>query len=172
MGIRMLCLAAAAAVGVGQAGAATVRYDAYYTLTSISVVCDGGCERYPEEEVNVYAGIRDGQTAKGQLTITDDVPGQIHLEFRYGAELARLLFRNTLSLRADGSYRYAFADVRVSWDGILGVFNEWPPTSRIEQKTSVEFGILPAPIPLPASAALLPIGLAALTMIRRRRKSV
>lgn len=170
MGIRALCLAAAAAVGVGQAEAAT--YQVRLTLTAHDYSCYY-CEGYPKPKVGKFAGLSEGQSVAATLTI-DTIPYQASFSFEYpeGSVSSRGYWFEVspnayTNLANEGSFSYSAISGMIAGsyfyfehDGITG----WG------EYAAFDFTEL-APVPLPASAALLPLGIGALAIVRKRRRA-
>ncbi|MDB6181238.1 VPLPA-CTERM sorting domain-containing protein [Paracoccus fistulariae] len=178
MGIRLVIAAVMLAVGIGQADAATVESrSGWFTLTSLEVFCGSYCSNYPDSRTKYYAGLREGQTALGQVTISTSDDGEmVYLSMRYGPTLSTYLFSEGLTRQENGTYSYdSVYDVpccyrfRIGWNGRSGWFRFEDDDPPIDKYVTINFEI--AAVPLPASAALLPIGMGALAMVRKRKRA-
>lgn len=170
MGIRVLCAAAAVVVGVGQAEAATV--DHVKLTLNAEYICEMECDE-PAPTIGKFMGIPVGQSVYGDLYIgdrDDDLLQQIL--FVSKGIIHELGF--FLDEQLDGRYSeigaiesmYAYL---INWNGSEGSL--WYRDDNVPWSLEVQGTIELAPIPLPATAALLPMGLGALALMRRRRRS-
>ncbi len=165
MKLGAVIAAAVVAVGVGQAEAATVvTHDVIFTMDFL---------HGPKS----HWGVREGHRANGTLTITDTGNSN----------------DNWLTLTIKGYIAY---DGKVTgsagyYEGITGIVGyvykmvDWSGTSgsiadayddengprELQAEGSFTIGTLPSPVPVPATILLLPAGLGALAMMRKRRKS-
>lgn len=178
MGMKLALAAAILAAGIGQAGAATVEErPGWFTLTTYQFFCPGDCSQYPHIDSKSFLGIREGQSALARFTIsTSDDGEKVDLSMRYGSSFSNVAFSGSLAKRANGTYLYDSMDdviccyrERLSWNGKSGTWLYAPDDGSFEPYATVSFQI--AAIPLPASAALLPIGVGALATLRRRKRT-
>ncbi|WP_103171623.1 hypothetical protein [Paracoccus sp. SY] len=171
MGIKALCAAAAVVAGVGSAEAATVDH-VKLTLTA-EYICEAGECDEPAPSVAKFMGIPVGQSVYGDLHIGDkdaDLFQRI-VFFSKGTVNNLGYFRDDYS---DGRYSerssieglYAYL---INWNGLVGSL--WYRDDDYPWSLDVSGTIELAPVPLPATAALLPMGLGALALMRRRRRS-
>ncbi len=172
MGIRALCAAAAVVVGVGSAAeAATV--DVVFTLTE-------AVEHYmpPWDEsawvdtpLLVYNGLAVGSTYNGTLTVEDKpfnggiftwatllIDGKTIYDFIVDGDLT------AFHGQSEGFIQWTTLD----WDGAAGQFQYNHDILPYDTIVIGSFAL--APVPLPATAALLPLGIGALAVLRRRRR--
>lgn len=168
--------AAAVAVGVGQAEAAT--YDVVLELTDQVYFCVIDECTEPEPDETDFEGIPLFTAIQGVLDISPDsfFTDWIRITFAFDGKVSDLgLFYDEIShyesVDNDPSQSYW-----ISWNGQSGSIGYGddelpndPPYGRIV------FGDISAvdvaPVPLPASAALLSMGFGALALMRRRRKA-
>lgn len=179
MGIKALCAAAAVVVaGVGAVDAAVVRKDVTFTFSE-AVRWEEGDLHDRTDDVFTYfdhhLGLPVGSPIKGELTITD-------IADAWGEDLRWVnLVVGGVKLFADevaftGPRHAFFNDTRTGWDwyrlelfdalGFYEYFDDDRPNAYTATGT---FSI--APVPLPASAALLPLCFGALALLRKRRRS-
>ncbi len=178
MKFRSLVAAALLAVGLGQAaGAATVQTISF-KLDRLSVYCMGGCNQYPSSQTHEFAGLRQGGSRLGQLYIDEAADGStVELALSYGEDFSNTLFRHVLKRMDDGKYLFdsvsmvvpSWSISTVKWDGYSGSWRYYPDTYSVEQDTTISFDL--APVPLPTTAALLPLGIGALAVMRKRRRN-
>ena len=175
MDFRSVVLAMVIAVGAGQAGAATVeKLDAWFTISSLDAGCIGSCDSYPDSMTKYFGGLREGQTTSGVISLTESADGDsIGLSWSFGSP--KVGFSGILDRLADGTFLYdSINDVLccyrewATWNGETGVWRLETDGGGVDQYVTVNFKL--AAIPLPASAALLPIGVGAFAMMRKRRK--
>ena len=177
MDFRSVAVAVAGliATGAGQAGAATVEtHDAWFTISSLSAWCWGSCDAFPDSETKYFGGLRQGQTASGTLSLTKNGDGDsIGLSFSFGSP--KVGFSGILNLLPNGTFLYDNIDEVLccyrewaTWNGETGVWRLETDGGHVDQLVTVNFEL--AAVPLPASAALLPISLGAFAMLRKRRK--
>ena len=178
MGMKLALAAAILATGIGQAGAATVEErPGWFTLTSFELFCYGGCDGYLNVDTKNFLGIREGQSALAHFTISTSDDGEtVDLSMRYGSSFSSVAFSGSLAKQENGTYLYDTIDhviccsrERLSWNGKSGTWLYAPDGGTVEPYATVSFQI--AAVPLPASAALLPIGIGALAMLRRRKRT-
>lgn len=177
VGLKAMCAAAALMVGVGQAEAAVMpspygTYDVEFTLEGVYSACNITCE----DPVQVpYAGMSLGDTQRGVLDIREGSnPYTIVVDFSWvGGVLAD-------DLELIGTVGNSYANslyFALSWERIGGLFTgmftgvNYPLNNGdIEQLNDFRFTEI-APVPLPMAGTLLPVGIGALAMMRKRRKS-
>lgn len=186
VGLKAMCAAAALMVGVGQAEAATV-LDVEFTITRavneyIPVPEEGPDEGFEDVPFEEFWGVKVGDTVNAVFTYAEEWVGN-QKSLRASFSVAdQLLFRGTLSRGMPWEMAWAGISDHTSspeyfaleWDGVgMGTleythdFRPWFPT--VEATWSV---VSPAPVPVPMTAALLPFGIGALAMMRKRRKQV
>ncbi|WP_306752806.1 hypothetical protein [Paracoccus actinidiae] len=180
MDIRALCAAAAVAVGVGQAAEAAT-LDVTFEITSLELFCEtgGDCSDEVEPVVTDFMGMPLFTLMTGVLTLPDPIASPSGVPFAEG--LISFLTQGIsyelgyfIQEDEDKVYReeFPFWDYRITFqDGIGELFyrdDDYPFSVGVEGVfTPIEL----APVPLPATAALLPMGLGALAMMRRRRRT-
>lgn len=173
--IKGLVLAAVAAVGIGSAAqAATVpfgNYKAEITMSDASVYCYFDCEGGVPDP-RPFAGLSVGGTVNGVLYVAPaGRPDSITLDLRWRGgvfadrvSLERVSENHFVNM-SDQAARFAPAGDQPG--GFFTGLFLW--ADGIEQQYEVSFTNL-APVPLPASAALLPLGFGALALMRKRRQ--
>lgn len=175
MGFRVLCAAAAVVAGVGSADAATVTHDIVFTVTDaydLTSYFDYEIEEMVEVRTDLpgFWGFATGSSTRGILEIVETVATQLTV---------RLVVAGTAVFEADDASGTIEAFYAVS--GISGYKMDglrWTGTSgKLEYTydgspdfTFADATISLAPIPLPATAALLPMGIGALAWMRKRRR--
>lgn len=187
VGLKAMCAATALMVGVGQAEAAVMplplgSYEILMTFENASVYCRYDCE---DEQVHPFVGISVGETKRGTLNILPVwdfqnggyYPDSIGLDLTWEGgtifqpmySLTRLeddrnYFLNGLLDAFDFSFTNGLINGMFSTDrGVDGT------GGRLEQINKFSF-IEVAPVPLPMSVALMPLGLGAFAMMRKRRR--
>ena len=175
VGLKAMCAAAALAVGAGQAEAAT--YNGTFTLVSAVSEHEEVFGHPYEDDILLpgHWGVATGETVAATITITPDIGGMIFALFAGATEI----FNSYVSLSGTG---YAgsqsgtedayYGWKELFWDGAgsgtvsySGEMTPWYPEIR------GTFTVDLVPVPLPLSAALLPLGIGALAMMRKRRKA-
>lgn len=168
MGIRALCAAAAVAVGVGSAAeAATVSdHDVAITLNDVFYMCNycNPGERPPTGDTAL--GLKKGVMEIGHLSIIEDA-GRLDYTLTFtGGRVIGTDLQKTNSIWTD---YWGFN--QFSWDaqtlvGSIRLYNDSIPWESV-----VNIGIADiSTVPLPATAALLPMGIGALAVVRKRRR--
>lgn len=169
MGIRALCAAAAVVVGAGSAAdAATV--DRVSLTLDAEYICEMDICEDPEPAVDFYGLPTDGPVT-GWLSIGDENSEWLRsITFTLGNSIIDFgRFQGTSGEYQNADLLGFFTDFFIRWNGTAGSLSyrdDGAPWSLDVQGT-IEL----APVPLPATAALLPMGLGALAMMRRRRRS-
>lgn len=178
MGMKLALAAAILAAGIGQAGAATVEErPGWFTLTSFQFFCPGDCSQYPHVDTKSFLGIREGQSALARFTISTSDDGEIvDLSMHFRSPSSSVVFSESLARQENGSYLYDSIDhvnccyrSEISWNGKSGMWRYEGDGGGFDPYATLSFQI--AAVPLPASAALLPIGIGALAMLRRRKRT-
>lgn len=185
MSIRLLSAAAVLAVGVGQAEAAivlpvptedndTIEVSIYGTVTSSGWRCGTPPDCYDPEppRSGLFYDFSPSQVLPLIISIV------YHRDDKYDLTLSAdghpyFLYSGYVDLGADGYFSGSFTD---GWDPFYSVdFRTgtlWFETDDLPYFQTLEMtltDVMPAPIPLPGSAALFPIGAAALLFVRRRQ---
>lgn len=177
VGLKAMCAAAALMVGVGQAEAATVTHNIVFTVTDAydRYYPDYGTDpSLPPSRTNrdEFWGFKVGEALNGTLTITKEC-------VNLGCLMAKLIVAGTTlyDQKVSGTFD-AFEGIKgssgylweyIAWDGISGLFQYTYDNSPIV--TYADATIELAPVPLPMAGTLLPVGIGALAMMRKRRKS-
>lgn len=169
MGIRALCAAAAVVAGVGQAEAATV--DRVTMTLNAEYICEiGDCEDDPAPGVDFF--LPTDVPVTGWLSIGDkDDQDMQEITFSYNG--MESILGPFIDFSGTGYYQsvdamegfYAF---NIDWNGLFGSL--WYRDDDAPWSLDVRGTLELAPVPLPATAALLPMGLGALAMMRKRRR--
>lgn len=176
MSIRTFCAAAVVALGVGQAEAATV-YDVIFTITKAKHLYIDDC--YDEdgsyttcvstELLPDWRGMSVGDPLRGVFAVGDDGfatldVGGLRLFGDWGAYQA--YDGDAYWWEGSGGVWYTY----LSWNGTAGTLFHSLDNRPDSYDTYASLTL--APVPLPATAALLPLGIGALAMMRRRRRVV
>lgn len=174
MSIRTLIAAAVtavgAAVGIGQAEAAT--HDIVFTVTDAYVahvpIYDD--QEPSREDLPGYWGFLTGNPVRGTLTVSDgpDMGTLIATLIVGGTTLYDHLVSGSANDFTGIEGSSGFVWDALEWNGSTGLF-QFTQDER-PQITLADASIALAPVPLPATAALLPIGIGALALMRRRRR--
>lgn len=180
MSIRVLCAAAAVAVGVGQAEAAVLEsgfYEVNIALTDTYWDCyrcaDHLDPKPKPDTLEPFYGLNLGDTVQGTFSFLVE-NGVLYFELAHAGA----------TIRGDGThyitddnkylslYDYTYLEFDIV-DGLFqGIFTDYDFGGEWRQVGRLDFVEIPpmAPVPLPAAAALLPLGIGALAMMRRRRR--
>lgn len=177
MGIKSVCAAAALAAGVGPAANAATVHHVKITLADSYRCAVEPCSAEVPLATDFY-GLPLGQALFGWLSIGDlDSEGYQEITFSHDGTIHSFgrfdtWYSNSFYLSIEVTRiatQYFGAGFYVSWGGTTGdlrYFNDDVPWSR-DLRSPIEL----VPAPLPATAALLPLGIGALAMLRRRRKA-
>jgi hypothetical protein len=165
--IRALLGAAAVAVSVGAAAeAATIEaYNVRITLDDVQYWCNFCQSGETPPEINSAFGLDEGSSAVGSLSITTDEE-----RLSYSLTFGSSSVAGSNLMLFDGLWTDFGGFNRFSWNagtGAITLLDDGTPWEQVTQLSLTEV----APVPLPATAALLPLGLGALAMMRRRRKA-
>ena len=172
MGIRALCAAAAVVVaGVGAVDAATV--DHVKLTLNAEYICEEGECGEPAPSISSFRDIPIGSAIYGDLVIgdRDEDLFQIIQFVSKGTtyHLGRFLdWQSTGNYIEDAAMDF-FYWYQINWNGSEGSLRY--RDDNVPWSLEVQGTIELAPVPLPATAALLPLGIVALAMLRRRRRS-
>lgn len=173
MGIRALCAAAAVVVGVGSAAeAATVDVVATMVYAEYSTGPVDDHSSWVITNPSEYWGIPNGQSLPGTLSMSDVVyDGFTHAWATFVVSGATIFdhavsgdFSSFYGMNTDKPFQF----YSLEWNGKDGLFQYSSDMGNYLESVVIEFTL--APVPLPATAALLPVGLGALAMMRRRRR--
>lgn len=171
MGMRALCAAAIVAAGVGQAEAATV------DRVKLTLTAEYICEINPCEDaapnVGKFYGVETGKSVFGDLYIGD--PDQDWLQTILFISKGTAHNFGQFSDFGENAYlneflRYYYTAFVIEWNRSEGSI--WYRDDNAPWSLEVLGTIELAPVPLPATAALLSLGLSALALMRRRRRPV
>ncbi|WP_103173790.1 VPLPA-CTERM sorting domain-containing protein [Paracoccus sp. SY] len=172
MSFKTLCAATAVVVGLSSAADAASVHNVGFSLNE-----GGYCEPQPctpPSNTGYFLGFETNKWYSGKLRFSDpDELGQINISFSDSTwPLAYSLGQYTLNPASLEHYHMVsgLPDFIIRWDGEIGEFYYRIGSRERHLEYSGSFRAIP-PVPLPASAALLPLGLGALAMMRRRRKS-
>lgn len=172
--IRDLVLAAVAALGIGS-GAQAATLNASFTLVSaVDVhipVFEEDMPKQEDRQLLEWWGITVGKTVAATVTIGEGMRFTL-------ATAAGIVFDEYIWRSGSSYYGLTYGPdhgwTGLSWDGSLfgsgsilaqGAEDPW------FKEIYGEFRLQPAPVPVPLSAAFLPLGFGAFAMIRRRRQS-
>ncbi|SNR59782.1 VPLPA-CTERM protein sorting domain-containing protein [Paracoccus sediminis] len=169
MGIRAMCAAAAVAMGIGSAAdAATLRLEFDYAYH--------GGDNLENTDFTTVWGLPVGGVSEVQLDL--DYPASNYAELKTNAGI--VIFGDIVGFMNGvfwGDTGLSGIDYTVfSWDGTLGYveysgeFGSYETFKDIRATLSLVSDL--APVPLPAGALLLPAGIGALALLRKRRRSV
>lgn len=176
MGIGNWCFGLVAAMAVGTAAEAAT-YNVAVTMTQNSLDCWPGSSELcgSEPDLGSWSGLTLGRAVYGVLSIIENTvenEAQVSLYLNDGGAVFDYEMRpnqsNTGYWMMSSGYGYD-----IHWDGEVGGFfyqDDGYPWSR-SVRAGMSLGEAPAPVPLPAGAALLPFGLGALAVMRKRRRS-
>lgn len=161
------------AMGIGQAKAATLQKEMLFTLLSGERIHSDGYDHYVDETYTSFWGIDVGSTAYALITIDYAEAGEHFTDFM--VQLGQnTIFDGQLSLRPEDLLKsfvhnyLAFSWVDVIWDGEEGQIIYTSDNRPYYEE--VRATLTPAPVPLPATVALLPFGIGAFAVMRRRRR--
>lgn len=175
---RRLFLAVAAVLGLGS-GAQAATVNASFTLVSAIDVHDplnpDVEPKQPDRQLSEWWGVPVGKTVAATVTIGEGTAEWLRFTLRTASEV---IFDDFVAISGTSFYGgIAGPDwgwTTLEWDGSLfgsgsilakGAEDPW------FKEIYGEFRLQPAPVPLPFSATLLPLGFGALAAIRRRRRS-
>lgn len=163
---------------MGQAEAATIAppygtYEVQMTFLRSDLLCYFDCG---DATPIPYAGMTVGDTQRGTLVVKGDSADDLYLDFYWaGGVLADNVFlsrieNNTFWNTSYFSVDFAFVDGRLGgmFTGVNSFNND--DGFFIEQINDFSFNEI-APVPLPATAALLFLGISTLAMMRKRRRA-
>lgn len=161
--VRFLAVVAAI-FSVSAAHAATVQiFDVTAVLTYHKTGCYSGMSECGQSESGSLLGLILNQPSRATLTITDYIEsGRDHQKYILKYDEGSI-FDSTENINNDVS-------AALTWNGNTGSISYSFGDLWSYEAAKIELGTYVAPVPLPAGAALLPLGLAALAMFRKRRR--
>lgn len=171
---KSVVVAAVLAISVGQAEAAVVsegEYQVKFTLTENYQYCPRDCDRAPKPPLKPFHGLNVGDVVEGYFFFQ---------RFEYEIFFIMGLPNSTISRDLGdgfyggpnwyGSFHFDEAIEFDTVDGrLMGSFASLFVPDLWEQHVVLDFKEI-APVPLPATVALLPLGIGALAVMRRRRR--
>lgn len=178
MGIRALCAAAAVVVGMGSAAEAAT-YTGTFTLVSAVKeyeTSNPGDPDLPDEELPGHWGVATGNTVEATFNINVYADWVVFEVFHGNIEIFNERIYASGSGYTGGQSGWAdsyYGWKELTWDGAQsGSVVYWGENYPWYAVIKGTFSIDPAPVPLPATAALLPLGIGALVAVRKRRRAV
>lgn len=165
MGIRALCAAAAVVVGVGQAEAAT--YNVMFTIARADhVYYPADNSEYTITPLGEWRGMLVNSPLRGLLKLEEGITPILSVggKFLFGGGDAENYADGSWWQTNETLYDY------LTWTGAEGTWMR--REDNLPDYLFVDADIQLAPVPLPATAALLPMGIGALALMRKRRRLV
>lgn len=180
LGIRSLCAAAVAVVGIGQAAEAATILNVKLTLNSAVIdysPSEGPDEGFKDVTLDEFWGLRVGETVDATFTYQEVESGEIRWLTAILVTTSGSIFEGTLE--GGGPWSGISNDsnsseyTRLTWDGNLSGTVGYSYDARpFFTSADATWTVQPAPVPLPSTAALLPLGIGALAVMRKRRRRV
>lgn len=170
-----------AAVAVGSfstaASAATLHsgsYNVEITLLENYWDCSDFCGDMTPDIIP-FKGLSIGQTVVGTISFLKTSPYNISLNMSWG-DYSFANNRGFSEIDINSYWNPALDDyIKFSLiDGVFsGIYKRLPYSGEWNQNAVLEFSsVSVAPVPIPGSAALLPVGLGALALLRKRRRHI
>ncbi len=173
MGIGALCAAAAVVMGVGSAAeAATVNIVGKVVQSDYSTGPSWDHSSWTTISLPDYLGIPVDTPLRGTLSLSERLfNGAVFAwaTMHIGGVLVwDFAVHGDMSGFSGSDPNHMFKWYGLDWDGTDGIYEYSSDMGRYLEYARLEFTL--APVPLPATVALLPIGIGALAMMRRRRR--
>lgn len=168
VGLKAMCAAAALAVGVGQAAEAAT-YDVIFTITTAQhdyLDFDDG-QKVTRTYLPEWWGVEVNTPMQGILEIGADAVASLVVNGRsfFGqADATQWQDAENSWTEGQGGVWYSY----MTWTGAAGAW--YHTADHRPDYYDVYADISLAPVPLPMTAALLPLGIGALALMRKRRR--